>query len=466
MGLEDDRDWICPDLRAHWQLVKLPDRVLLRDRTGQQQWEFSQTEGFALRYFTGIFTGEKVQQFCQQELGDTSPSLVTDLAKQLVQYRVLEMEQNTSQYQLKPSVQWYRLPEGSWILRNRDNVTRQMQVSNRHKNAIEQLSQLSPSEVMQQCQISADELRLLLSQLSATGMLTGTEPAKPPKRKFTPMQLLFFTIPVGNPDRWLSRSVDDWLWLWTPGFGVLLSGFLAVSAVYGTRHQMEFTQMAMELWTNRSLEVSLLFGLLTLLVVSLHELGHALTLKHFDRVVPEVGLMFMCLMPSAYTNTTDQYALTRSQRALVVGAGVICQVTMAAVGLWLWLMTDAGAGLHTAGYLLLTGAMLTVAINLNPLSKFDGYYLTVALTGINNLRSRSFGFYANLLRRRPVREQPRDSWILAAYAPFSLTYSLMVFGFLLTHVLGWTVINMPAIALLLFLLWAIYFYFPTEKSRP
>ncbi|MDX2240741.1 MAG: hypothetical protein NW224_08670 [Leptolyngbyaceae cyanobacterium bins.302] len=468
---ENHQTWLCPDLRPHWQLAKVKhqDQYLLRSTQQSIQWSFSVPEGHALRYFTGNFTIEQVQQFCQQELKNISPNLVLKLIETLIERNILALPETgstaSSLLQLKPVVQWFRQSDGYWILRNPEDVTRQLQVSDRHKYAIDLLIQLTPGQIVQQGHITPDEFRTLLQQLAMAGMLVSIEPPKPTKRKLTPLQLLFFTVPLGNPDRWLTQYVRYFRWIWTRLFGVCLLSFLTMTIVYGLQQQNEFAQMAIALWNQRDLALTLSFGLLALLVVSFHELGHALTLKHYNRIVPQVGLMFMLLFPAAYVNTTDQYALTRRQRSLVVGAGVICQITTAAIGFWLWQITQIGTWLHTLGFLLAVASLFTVAINLNPLAKFDGYYLAVALTGINNLRSRSFSFYAKLLRLQRPSEKLHHCWILATYAPLSLVYSLSVFGFLLMQITGWTLTHIPAIALVLLLLWAIYFYSPSTNPR-
>ena len=59
----------------------------------------------------------------------------------------------------------------------------------------------------------------------------------------------------------------------------------------------------------------------------------------------------------------------------------------------------------------MTAALVTVAFNFNPLNKFDGYSSSVALTGINHLRERSFQFYADLLKREESWEDPGQEWI-------------------------------------------------------
>ncbi len=163
-------------------------------------------------------------------------------------------------------------------------------------------------------------------------MLRGTTPPKPPKRKFNPLHLLFFRIPLVNPDAWLTQHVDKLRWLWTRSFGLLLSSLLAVSVVVGWSERLTWMNIGQQLWHYHGASLLLPFILLCALVVSLHELGHAFTLKHYGGVVPEIGLLLMCLMPGCYTNTTDSYCLVqRRQRALVVGAGLLCQTTIWAI---------------------------------------------------------------------------------------------------------------------------------------
>jgi putative peptide zinc metalloprotease protein len=52
-------------------------------------------------------------------------------------------------------------------------------------------------------------------------------------------------------------------------------------------------------------------------VVTLHELGHAFTLKYYGGIVPEIGLLIMMLMPAAYTNTTDSYCLVKRRQRIL-----------------------------------------------------------------------------------------------------------------------------------------------------
>ena len=370
----------------------------------------------------------------------------------------------TNQPKLKACVHWVAHPDGYWILRNPEDVTF-LQVSDRDKAIIEQIGQIPTHLLAEEFCITQNELRYLLQLLTATAMLSGTKPPKRRRGKLSPLQLLSFKIRLFNPDPFLSQHIDKIRYLWSKPTAIFLTAFLIISALVGFNQRTEIIFIGQKLLATYGSNLILPFAFFTALVVTLHELGHAFTLKHYDGIVPEIGLLFMCLVPAVYTNTTDSYCLSRFRRILVVGIGVLVQLILAAFGLWLWNISASGTWLSTASFLLMSAALFTVALNLNPMSKFDGYYLAVAITGINNLRSRSFAFYGNLLAGKPIQEPWEIRWILAAYGPFSIAYIWMVFGFLFWHITEWSLINIPMTALILLFVWGIYFLFPTFGSK-
>ncbi|HEY9829674.1 MAG TPA: site-2 protease family protein [Stenomitos sp.] len=483
LSSEHFSDWICPDISTYWQLAKVrgQDQVILKSTHSERQFRFSIAEGYALQYFTGQLTVEQIQTCCQQQFQDAisnhltiSSQLVVELLQKLIALGILALPDTQPHPtpaspnqlpQLKACVQWIRHPDGYWILRNPEDVTF-LQVSDRDKSVISQFGQQPLATIASSSNITRDELRYLLQLLTATAMLSGTKPPQRTKRKFNPLQLLSFKIHLFNPDAWLTRHVNKLRWIWTTSFCFLLCFFLAWSVLVGMHQSAEILAIGQQLWSTQGGKILLPFALLMMGVVSLHELGHAFTLKHYGGIVPEIGLLFMCFIPGCYTNTTDSYCLVkRRQRLLVVAAGVLVQLMIWAVALWMWNLSNPDTWLHTTSYLLMVAALFTMALNLNPLSKFDGYYLAVALSGINNLRSRSFQLYANLFRFRPNSERLSDALILAAYAPFSFAYILLVFGHLWLGLGDWLLTHIPMTALTLFVFWAIYFYSPQPESR-
>lgn len=475
-------DWICPDLTPYWTLTPIPDsdQILLKAIDGNLRVIFSAAEGYALAYFTGKYTVLDIQTRCEQQFpGEISADFIEVLLDKLIELNILAQESSGGEesssdaessagdrpknsHQLKSCVQWINHPDGYWILRNPEDFTF-LQMSDSDKVIIDQLGRRSPTAIIEEFCITPQELKNLLRLLTTSAMLEGTTLPTPPRGKFNPMQLLYFRIPLFNPDPWLTRHIDGIRWIWTKPFAVILFLCLAASAVLGIRQREVILYTGQQLMEANGPALIIPFALLSMLVVAFHELGHAFTLKNFGGVVPNMGLLLMMFMPAAYTNTTDSYCLSRFKRVLVVGAGLLVQFAIWAGALWFWNWTNPSSWLHTASYLLMVAALVTVAINLNPMAKFDGYYLAVAMTGINNLRGRSFALYGNLLQGKPLRETAGNIWILAVYAPLSLAYIYFVFGFLFARIADWSLTKIPMTALLLLTIWLVYFFFPRDK---
>ncbi|MEC4807411.1 MAG: hypothetical protein SAJ72_24540 [Jaaginema sp. PMC 1080.18] len=454
-------DSLCPDLRQGWQLgtQKHSSQAVLQHLATQRLLFLSPEDVRVLPYCTGRWTVAEVQQ----RLGDeVSPGGVAALVERIVRLGDAQANESpvNSSSLLKPGVQWFPHPDGYWILRNGEDFTF-LQIDELGKAVTDDLALLSPGAVAQKHGLTLGQVQQHLGLLAAAGMLPGTRPQAPPPKRFTPWALLFFLWPLFNPDAWLTRHLPKVRWLFYRGsaWGLLL--FLAFWAAVGFSQQRALVVFGGELWQNSGFRLLLPFIVLSLLVVSLHELAHAFTLKYFGGRVPQMGLMFMALFPAAYTDTTDAYCLTqRRQRFLVVAAGVLCQLFLAALALCFWNLTLRGSWLHTGSYLLLVASLLTVTLNLNPVAKFDGYYLAVALSGINNLRSRAFLFYRRLLTGHPLQEKRADALFLAFYAPVSLLYLWWVFGFLFYRLVTWILTNIPFLTLSLLAIWAVYYFYP------
>ncbi|WP_371417527.1 site-2 protease family protein [Anabaena sp. UHCC 0187] len=397
------------------------DEVQLQAIKSAQQFLFSATEGYALKHFNKKFIVKEVQKRCQQQFGDKiSSTFIVQLLEKLVALGILKNPEDSRSPLLKSAVNWIWHTDGYWLLRlqNTDSVA-YTQINNNDKNLILDLGKLPIENIIAKYKISPLHVQELLKELAVKGMLEGVEAPKQ-KKKFN---LLFTTFRLFNPDNWLNSNINKIRFMFTTEFCFLLCIFLSFSIVIAfSQHQIIYN-FGQELWHSQSFSLILPFALLMMLVVSIHELGHAFTLKHYKGVVLEIGLMFIFLLPGAYTNTTDAYGLVkRKQRTLVMAAGVICQVVIWGFALCLWSISTPGSWFSTTSYLLMIAAQFTLALNLNPLNKFDGYHILEAMTGINHLRKKSFAYYAQLWRREPSQERTEDIGILAVYAPACLLY--------------------------------------------
>lgn len=116
--------------------------------------------------------------------------------------------------------------------------------------------------------------------------------------------------------------------------------------------------------------------------------------------VPVMGLAFMALLPLLYTDVSDGWRLRRRRDKLLIDAGgVMADIAVAVYATLLWCFLPDGA-LRTAAFALATtGWILSLAVNLNPLMRFDGYYLLADGLGVQNLQTRAFALGRWALRR-------------------------------------------------------------------
>jgi putative peptide zinc metalloprotease protein len=120
------------------------------------------------------------------------------------------------------------------------------------------------------------------------------------------------------------------------------------------------------------------------------------------------------------------------------------ELLLASLALGVWLGVQPGLIRDIAFVTLFIGSVSTLAVNGNPLLRFDGYYLLSDALDVPNLASRSTAYWVYLLRRYLLRAPepvPPPSaagerkW-LALYAPLSLAYRLIIAGAILLWIGG------------------------------
>lgn len=133
-----------------------------------------------------------------------------------------------------------------------------------------------------------------------------------------------------------------------------------------------------------------------LLSFTLHELAHALTVKHFGRSVLRGGVMIYYGLPAAFVDTSDIWLAGRRARILTSLAGPVCDLavgSLAAIAAALLPVGPAGA----AAYKLAVASYLAALCNLNPLLELDGYYMLSDWLGLPSLRRRALAFISGPL---------------------------------------------------------------------
>jgi putative peptide zinc metalloprotease protein len=168
----------------------------------------------------------------------------------------------------------------------------------------------------------------------------------------------------------------------------------------------------------------------------MHEMAHALTAKHLGCRVTSMGVALLVLFPVLYTDTTDAWRLHhRRERLAIVLAGIRMELHLALLATFLWSFLADGP-LRSAAFFIATTSWLTsLAINLSPFMRFDGYYALADWLGAANLQPRAFALGRWRLREalfglnEPPPEQLSRSreHIFILYGWATWIYRLMLF---------------------------------------
>jgi putative peptide zinc metalloprotease protein len=244
---------------------------------------------------------------------------------------------------------------------------------------------------------------------------------------------LFVRIPLLKPEKFLRATQHLFERILRPGF-FLVVGLLSLWGVARVIDQWsEFSQTFLYFFSWQGV---LCYGLALGLSKLLHEFGHAYMARHYGLRVPTMGVAIMMLWPLLYTDTSEGWKLdSRRARLSIGGAGIIAELMLAGLAALAWSLLPEGA-LKSAAYVLAAVTWIgTVAINLNPFMRFDGYYLLMDAVDMPNLHERSFAFGRWFLRRTllgwhsplPEPEYERQKGWLISYAFAIWLYRLVLF---------------------------------------
>lgn len=286
------------------------------------------------------------------------------------------------------------------------------------------IGQLTESGLVQ-AEVSPDVRQMLNTQESRRG--------REQRAKLNPLS---FRLELFNPAPLLEWLYPKCNWLLSPWVigGVLLLLALALGqALFQFREIKAYAEW--HFLTPRFLAIS---WLLYPLMKALHELGHAVALRRFGSEVPMVGVNFFLFVPMPYVDASAASRLGKAwQRALISGAGILVELTLAAIGFLLWVAVEDGWMREIAFVLMTLGGMSTLLFNGNPLMKLDGYFVLSDALNVPNLAQRSARVmertlthgWARLLRwplpgvRTPnAQMEPVERWALRLYAPSSWLY--------------------------------------------
>jgi len=205
-------------------------------------------------------------------------------------------------------------------------------------------------------------------------------------------------LPLVDPDRILRATRSLYAPLFSRwGFLVwlLLVGAGCVAAAFSWNDLTENL-------SDRVLAPSNLLTMILLfpLVKIVHEFGHACAVRAKGGEVHEMGIMFLVFLPVPYVDASASSAFrSKWERFIVGGAGMMAELALAAIAMFVWLNVEPGIVRAIAFNVMLIAGISTVLFNGNPLLRYDGYYMLADLIEIPNLGPRGNKYVVYLIDR-------------------------------------------------------------------
>ncbi len=290
------------------------------------------------------------------------------------------------------------------------------------------------------------------------GRAAGADDAASPQQA---QSWMAWRIPLGRPDAWLARLASvlrPWL-LWR-GLLPLLCVLLLMWIVGACLHADELLSATSSLAQSpRGLWLALLVypG-----IKLLHEMAHGVMARVHGAPVPQWGISLLMFLPVPYVDASAASALPRAgQRLAVAGAGIAVELLVAGAGLLLALQVQPGWLRDLGLTLFFIGALSTLAVNGNPLLRFDGYHMLCDAAGLPNLATRSQRWWMQQLRTwvlraqatQPLQPARNEAPWLWAYAPLALVMRWVVSLAVLIWLAG--ISSWLALAVALALAWGL-----------
>ncbi len=266
---------------------------------------------------------------------------------------------------------------------------------------------------------SQDATQSLPPSTSVANLLGGHSSAAPGATP-SPMGMFFYKrISLGDPNA-LFDGFKHWS---NPLFSatselvklaiIVFGSIVALNSI--TRLQSDYFLLFTPM---RGLQIFVAWVLLK----AAHEFAHGAVCKRYGGDVRDAGIALFMFVPMAFVDVTSAWRFnSRWKRLHVSLAGVATELFLAALAAIAFQYTAAPAVRVFLVDFIALASISSIACNLNPLLKFDGYYALADLSGVDNLQEHSKRYVHYLGQRhllglkvpKPSLPPAHRSWIPA-----------------------------------------------------
>lgn len=254
---------------------------------------------------------------------------------------------------------------------------------------------------------------------------------KTAQKKVTRINPMFVKIPLFNPDSLLKglAATIGWCfsaWMFPVWLIVIATGAASVSQRWQEATSMTSTVISSHNW------IWLSVALVAMKI--LHEAAHGITCSRLGATAREAGVTTILFVPLPYMDVTSAWRLdSRWQRIMVSAAGMYVEMFVSAVAAIVWMQTAPGLLHQHAFNVMVTGSLMTLLFNANPLMRFDGYYILTDLIEMPNLATHGQQCLHQLGRRTffalpaPLKTWPEGrTWLVLGYGVAAFIWRILI----------------------------------------
>ena len=243
---------------------------------------------------------------------------------------------------------------------------------------------------------------------------------------------LFIKIPIIKPDNLLTFLLPYVSFLWSKPF-LYLYALLSGIGILSLFQQWElYWHTINNLFTPKGF---LHFFIALCCVKTLHEFGHTFAAKANGMFVRRMGIALMVFMPILYCDISDAWRNnSKKERLIIASAGIVTEIVIAGIALFIWSVSADGIIKSIMFYISSASVISSIFTNMNPLMRFDAYYLLMDYLKINNLRTRSLKLYKYFIRKTlvdwqaPIPEVHPKHNMLVGFGFLSWLYRIFIFA--------------------------------------
>ncbi|MGH9522809.1 MAG: hypothetical protein ACRD3E_09785 [Terriglobales bacterium] len=259
------------------------------------------------------------------------------------------------------------------------------------------------------------------------------------KRKHANVDSSTIDLYFFNPDKVLGWLYQHFKWMYTPwwfAWSLLMVGVMF--AILGSHWSMLWndTLYFYNLTSQPASHILEFFGIFLVLSI-MHESAHGMSCYHYGGRARRMGFFLIYLMPGCFCDASEAFVrANRWGRIVTVASGIWSEIVLCSYLSLVWWLTPPGSFLHDTAYIvILSGGILAVSFNWNPLARMDGYFIFCDLLHFHDLKGQSTRYMVAVTRKYLFR-LPADIPALpplrrlgfATYALLSGAYAYFLFG--------------------------------------